>query len=198
MNKYSILIIAQVVLMLTMSSCNGCKSRQTTSDTIEVVGLDTHPGIVEMHGRVGDGTSMNELEVITPKGDTVIVSIAEEMIKGDVKAGDDVEVIYYANQDENLASIVVNLTALRHLWTTIRNGQRQSFELNKDGVAISYDMGVDYAHWHVKDGNLILQDSKPIGSERAQRSDTFEIMSLTTSQLVLMKQQEELVFEMEN
>ena len=184
--------------MLAMYSCNGCSGKDTTSDTINVVGLDTLPGIVEMQGRVGDGTSMNELEVITPKGDTVIVSIAEEMIKGDVKAGDEVDVIYYINQDENLASTVVNMTALRHLWTASRNGQRQSIELDKDGVAVSYDMGVDYAHWLVKDGNLILQDSKPIGSEKTQRSDTFEIMSLTSSQLVLMKHHEELVFEMEN
>lgn len=198
MKHIFILVIAHIALLFTISSCNSCSNDGSTSDTINIVAVDSLPRIVELEGTIGDGTSMNELEIIGKNGDTVVVSVPHELIKGDVKAGDIVNVVYYVNKDENLASIVINKSALMHLWSATVSGHKQSLELDAEEVAISYDMPVDYSHWELKDGLLLLEATRPLGSEKPQHVDTFEIMSLTESNLVLMRNHEEIIFDLEN
>ena len=198
MKKIIPFIVAQITMLLALSSCNGCSGNGSPADSLNIITLDSLPRIVELEGIIGDGTSMNELEIISANGDTTIVSVPNEMVKGDVKAGDLVNVIYFVNHDENLASTAINITAICHLWTTTKNGTKQSIELDGKGVAISYNTAIEYDHWQLKDGFLVLQASKPLGSEKPQQADTFEIMSLTSTQLVLMKNHVETVFELEN
>lgn len=189
-------ILFSVLSLLT--SCNGCTGNNN-NDSITIVSRDSLPSIVEAEGIVGDGTSMNELELLLPNGDTVYINTPEEMIMGGAAAGDKVSVVYFVNQDENLASVAVNMSALQHLWTNkASNGKSQSLELNSEGVAVSYNMNTEYCNWSLKDGLLLLRASKPIASEKPEIVDTFQIMNLSEDELVLMQDNKEIVYELEN
>lgn len=180
---------------LPFVSCN--ETKKTTDeevDTInvevppvEIIPLDSIPGIYEMRGTVGDGTSMNVMEFINEKGDTLYINVNGQAVMGGVEVGDEVEMIFNIAKDENVASVAVNLTALQHVWSQKgTSGRRQSLELDEGGRASTYNMAVDYDSWEVKEGLLLLHSPRKLGEEKPAVVDTFEIMQLTTDSLVLM------------
>lgn len=184
MKKYHLLLVALVALVLF--SCDD-KKKEKPVLPIEIKGLDAIPGIYEAHGTIGDGTSMNVMEFINDDNDTLYITINGQAVMGGVNVGDEVEVIYNVMEEDNVASVAVNLTALQHMWSQRgSDGHEQSLELNPKGRATTYDMSVDYDSWEVKDGLLLLHAPKTLGNERPAVVDSFEIMRLTSDSLVLM------------
>ncbi|MBQ7157613.1 MAG: hypothetical protein IJR86_07485 [Bacteroidaceae bacterium] len=195
-NIISFLTLSVAVGM--MCACNG-GGQNGDNDSINIVGLDSLPQIVEMEGIVGDGSSMNQLELIAPNGDTVYVSTPGEMVMGGVRAGDKMSVVYFVNKDENLANVAVNLSALQHVWTQKGiDGHKQSLELDANGVAVTYDMNVEYNAWELKNGCLLLHSPKNVASEKGNIVDTFHIMKLTDEELVLIHGNLETIFTLDN
>lgn len=190
MKKLSLTVLALAALMFF--SCEEKKKEQdkttpTTPPKVKVVALDEIPGIVEAHGTVGDGTSMNVLEFVNDDGDTLYISKGAQSVMGGVMAGDELEVIYNVTKEDVVASVAVNLTALQHLWSQRgADGREQSLELNSGGRATTYNMLVEYESWEVKDGLLLLRSPKKVGNESPAVVDSFEIMQLTSDSLVLM------------
>ena len=190
MKKLSLTVLALAALMFF--SCEEKKKEQdkttpTTPPKVKVVALDEIPGIVEAHGTVGDGTSMNVLEFVNDDGDTLYISKGAQSVMGGVVAGDELEVIYNVTKEDVVASVAVNLTALQHLWSQRgADGREQSLELNSGGRATTYNMLVEYESWEVKDGLLLLRSPKKVGNESPAVVDSFEIMQLTSDSLVLM------------
>ena len=190
MKKLSLTVLALAALMFF--SCEEKKKEQdktapTTPPKVKVVALDEIPGIVEAHGTVGDGTSMNVLEFVNDDGDTLYISKGAQSVMGGVVAGDELEVIYNVTKEDVVASVAVNLTALQHLWSQRGgDGREQSLELNSGGRATTYNMLVEYESWEVKDGLLLLRSPKKVGNESPAVVDSFEIMQLTSDSLVLM------------
>lgn len=185
MKKANCIILA--LILTTLFSCDGNKPEGGAMQEVNVIPLDSIPGIYEMHGTIGSGTSMNVLECINDDGDTIYININAQAITGGLHIGDEIEIIYNVSEDANLASVAVNLTALQHLWTQRgSDGRRQSLELDSEGRATTYDMAVDYDAWEVKDGLLLLRSPKKPGEEKPAVVDTFEIMQLTSDSLVLM------------
>ena len=167
-------------------SCDGKKANEKELE-VEIKPLDEIPGIYEMRGTIGDGSSMNVLECISEDGDTIYIDINAQEITGGLHIGDEIDIIYNVTKDENVASVAVNLTSLQHLWTQRgSDGRRQSLELDSKGRATTYDMTVDYDSWEVKDGLLLLHSPNKPGEEKPAAVDTFEIMQLTPDSLVLM------------
>lgn len=184
MRKINYIILALVATAL--SACDW-KKEEVNVPAIEIKPLDEIPGIYEMHGTIGSGTSMNVLECINDDGDTIYININAQAITGGLQVGDEIEIIYNVSEDANVASVAVNLSALQHLWTQRgSDGRRQSLELDSKGRATTYDMTVDYDSWEVKDGLLLLHSPKKPGDEKPAVVDTFEIMQLTPDSLVLM------------
>ena len=168
-------------------SCDGKKTDVDTAPEVDIIPLDEIPGIYEMHGTIGSGTSMNVLECVSDDGDTIYIDINAQEITGGLNVGDEIEIIYNVSKEENVASVAVNLTALQHLWTQRgSDGRRQSLELDSRGRATTYDMAVEYNSWEVKDGLLLLRSPMKPGEEKPAAVDTFEIMRLTPDSLVLM------------
>ncbi len=199
MKKKCLFCVLLSSVLVFLSSCNGCSGNGNPDESIHIIGIDSLPSIVEVEGIVGDGTSMNNLELIIPDGDTVNISTPDEMIMGGANAGDRVSVVYFVNKDENLASVAINMSALEHLWTSkSEDGKSKSIELNKKGVAVSYNMNTEYCNWSLKNGLLLLHASKPVASEKPEVVDTFQIMNLSDSELVLMHDNKEIVYELEN
>ncbi len=189
-------IIASVLVAFALASCDSKKEKEPV---INIVPVDALPGIVEAHGTIGEGTSMNVLEFIDDDGDTVYINMNSQAIMGGEKAGDEVQVVYNVTSEENVASIAVNLTSLQHLWTQQgADGREQSLEINSNGRAATYDMSIDYESWEIMDGLLLLRSPKKLGDETPAVVDTFQIMELTEDNLVLMNGILTTEFEREN
>lgn len=170
------------IAAIIFASCNGKKE-----PVVNIVPVDELPSIIEAHGTIGEGTSMNMLEFINDDGDTVYINMSSQSIMGGEAAGDEIQVVYNTKADENIASIAVNLTSLQHLWAQIgSDGTEQSLELNSGGRASTYDMSIDYDSWEIRDGLLLLHSPKKLGDESPAIIDTFQIMELTDDNLVLM------------
>lgn len=184
MKKIDCIILSLVAVIFI--ACDGKKTDGTISD-IDIQPLNEIPGIHEVHGIIGSGTSMNVLECISEDGDTIYIEISSQAIMGGLHVGDEIEIIYNSSKEDNVASVAVNLTALQHLWMQQgSDGRKQGLELDSKGRATTYDMNIDYDSWEVKDGLLLLHSPKKPGEEKPAVVDTFEIMQLTTDSLVLM------------
>lgn len=168
-----------------LAACDGKKQGEVPE--VEILPLDSIPGIYEARGRIGEGTSMNMLEFISDDGDTIYVTMNDQMVRGGMRVGDEIEIIYNVAKDDNRGAVAVNLTALQHVWVQKgADGKEQSLEIDPNGSAATYDMAVSYDAWEVKDGLLLLHSPKKIGDESPALVDTFEIMQLTADSLVLM------------
>lgn len=176
-----------MMLALLTASCADKKKESVQPSQVEIIPLDSIPGIFEAHGTVGDGTSMNVMEFVNDDGDTLYINVNGQAVMGGVNVGDEVEMVYNVTSDENVASVAVNLTALQHLWSqTGSDGQQQTLELDAGGRANTYNMSVNYDSWEVHDGLLLLHAPRKVGDETPVAADTFEIMQLTSDSLVLM------------
>ena len=185
MRKFWLVMTGAVLLGLL--SCEEKKKNGPTDPAVEIVPVKEMPSIVEAHGTIGDGSSMNVIEFINDDGDTLYISKNGQSVMGGVVAGDEVEVIYNVADDDIFASVAVNLTSLQHIWTQRgADGREQSLELDAKGSATPYNMGVEYDAWEVKDGLLLLHSPKKLGDESPAVVDSFEIMQLTSDSLVLM------------
>lgn len=179
-------------------SCDGNK-KDKAEPPVKIIELDELPGIVDVHGVIGSGTSMNVMELVSDDGDTTYIDMNSQAMMGGVNVGDEVQVIYNSMKNSNTAQIAINITALQHLWTQKgENGESQSLELNSKGRVSTYGMRTDYNFWEVKDGQLLLHMPRKVGSEDPEVVDTFEIMELTDESLVLMNGDLATVFEREN
>lgn len=196
MNKISIALMAFVALALF--SCEE-KKKEPQKPPVEIRVLDEIPSIVEAHGTIGEGSSMNVMEFLGDDGDTVYIRVPGQAVMGGVRVGDEVQVVYNVSDEDIFASVAVNLTSLQHLWSQRgADGREQSLELNSGGRAATYNMTIDYDSWEVQAGQLLLHVPKRIGDEAPAVVDTFEIMQLTSDSLVLMNSEFMTEFERYN
>lgn len=107
------------VIMMLLSGCIGESKKK--QEVVKVQPVMEIPDIVEAIGKIGDGTSMNVLELVDDNGDTLLINMPVSTITGGVESGDIIDVIYTASSGGDMtASVAVNLTALQHLWTQSR------------------------------------------------------------------------------
>lgn len=187
MRKTRLWLTVCAAAMLALVACVDKKSPAAEEPEVQVVPLDSIPGIFEAHGIIGDGTSMNVMEFINDDGDTLYVDVNGQTVVGGLHVGDEVELIYTVTKEENYASVAVNLTALQHTWSQRgADGHEQSLELDAHGRATTFDMAIDYDSWLVRNGQLLLHSPRKLANETPAVVDTFEIMRLTPDSLVLM------------
>ncbi len=187
-------------LLLSVACENTGTQQQEEADTLVVMPVTEVAQMTEVRGTVGDGSSMNMLELVTADYDTLDIEIANSLVAGSIAAGNDIDVIYSNVEGTLVSSIAINLTALQHLWTQ-RNaqGNLQSLEINAEGQAATYNMaGLDYDHWTLKDGQLLLHAPQKAGVESSGYTDTFDILMLTADTLVLGASDSQTIFWREN
>lgn len=184
---FSTLTALLLALPPLLYSCNGGKKKPAEEPPVTIVPVEEVPKIVEVHGTVGDGSTMNVLQLILPSDDTLDITVSNQMVMGGMIVGNDIDVVYSLIDEEPVAQLAVNTTALQHLWSQqAADGHLQSLELNSRGRATTYNMAIDYEGWDVQDGFLLLRSPKLPGTERPADVDTFQIMLLTEDSLVLM------------
>lgn len=174
--------------ILILTGCKGGNSKVEEEEQPNIQSFDTLPDdFINAIGTVGDGTSMNTLELILDEGDTVLVDCPVNDILGGATVGDRLAVTYSTKDEYYTMLTCVNMTSLQHLWTQKgADGTEQSLEINDNGRATTYDMNVEYNGWSLKDGQLLLYSPKQRASEQGAVADTFDIMELTDEHLVLM------------
>lgn len=181
---YIIAILAVVCISCEIGSRNTVeKEGEDSLGTVETTTMDETR---EVRGQVGDGTSMNVLELVTEQMDTLNIEIPGALVAGGLSVGDEVDVIYTKEYGSLTSSIAINLTALQHLWTQRSSQGTQSIELSKNGVAATYNMpNIDYVRWSILNGQLLLHAPQKAGVESSGYTDTFDILMLTDDTLVL-------------
>ena len=183
-------IVLMAAAVLTISSCGGGKSQQqaevadyTESTAVMSVNRDSM-----VYGLCGDGSAMNTLQLITDLGDTLIVSIAEANEKGQCfggfQSGDRIAVMM---NDENVASIVINQTALLGDWGTpnpIDGSSEMGIRIKEGGIAESIDQpSLIYRSWRLFNGKLELVAIREGGLEEEEIT-LYDFVSLGPDSLV--------------
>ena len=185
-NHKSYIYIICIALLSCLAACKG-KQPQQAKAPAKVVTVEKIPDFVETRGIIGDGSSMNLLQLIEFDGDTLDIIAANQMIMGGLIVGNEVDVIYSLIDGNLVAQTAVNLTALQHLWSQhVGGGETKSLEIDSNGRAPTYNMSIEYDHWAVRDGVLLLSSPRKVGDEKPADVDTFQIMMLTEDSLVLM------------
>lgn len=178
MRKYSnmrvlLRFVAVYIIVIFMVGCNGKQPRPTalkdTAALDSVVQLDS-----TIYGRCGDGTAMHTLELITDKGDTLILYVNLDSVpnvKGGMTVGDRMAVILAESAEgEKNPREVLNLTTLLGKWSALD----RSFEIKEGGVVVSEQIEPKpYTEWKIFNGQLILS------------SDTFSVFKLQPDSLFL-------------
>lgn len=165
--------IAIVALVFLAAGC-GDKKKNVGNDSAENI-QDNAPADTTFYGRCGDGTSMNSLQLITDKGDTLEFTMQGadtcSNVQGGLLAGDRLAVVGCKTADgEMFAQTVINLTSLMGKWTSID----RSFTIEEGGVVEGDNQEKDtYMDWKIFNGKLILS------------SDTFSVYSLGPDSLML-------------
>jgi len=170
-------LFLMAVMFAAASMFVGCNDKKSASsdemqdslvmDSIEVVDST-------VYGRCGDGSAMHTLELITDKGDTMLLNVNLDSVpnvKGGMAVGDRMAVILEKDEDgEDQAKTVLNLTTLLGKWSALD----KSFEIQEGGVVISEHVERNpYTEWKICNGKLVLS------------SDTFDIYELWTDSLML-------------
>ena len=189
--KQSSHLYIYIMCMMICFLC-GCKGKQkpesdTTVTKTKPTPVEVTPKSVETRGIIGEGSSMNLMQLIEYDGDTLDIVTANQMVMGGLIVGDAVDVVYSLIGDNLVAQTAVNLTALQHLWSQhVGGGEKKSLEIDDKGLATTYNMSIQYDRWAVRNGLLMLSTPKKVGDEKPANVDTFQIMMLTEDSLVLM------------
>ncbi len=172
MKKFISLAIVIVALIVAVS-CNNNKNKANVVGQSKTEILSENDTTI--YGRCGEGTSMNMLQLITDKGDTLMFTMQNEdtttNVQGGLLAGDRLAVLSYkVNDGENFAHTVINLTTLQGKWSDIN----RTFVIQEGGIVeCSNQEPKPYVDWKILNGKLILT------------SDTFSIYQLGPDSLLL-------------
>ena len=130
------MILAFAVSAIFVAACNGTKDKRAGGPEF-ITGAEEVEDTT-IYGRCGEGTAMHTLELVTDKGDTLVLAVdtedGEDVVRGGLLAGDRLAVTAFRNADgEDVASRVLNLTTLLGTWTSID----RRFELQEGGAVVS-------------------------------------------------------------
>lgn len=197
--KQQIFLLSAIVLL----GCTDSPKQTETSQPADSLSVDTvqpepaEPAHKHVKGTVGDGTSMNVIEIVDAEnGDTLYVTTPAQMIVGGVRAGEELDIVYTEGEEDYIGLVSVNLTALTKVWNRQNEfGVKQSMELRPDGTVNTWNMGsAAYDSWKLEGGKLLLQSSAALAKEAGEHTDTLQILSLKKDELVLSLHDQEVIY----
>lgn len=182
----SIKIIYALLVAIILAACSG-KGEEKIQELITDLKLPVKADIV---GAIGEGTSMNVLELVDANGDTMTLETDNGRFFGDKDVGDSVIVSYLTIDGELISSTVVNMKNLIHTWAMEpEEGTKTKYmEIDPKGfVHIFVDKieNLKYEKWVMNDGMLILLP--PEDSLKTVQPDTMEILSLNADTMKVRK-----------
>ena len=190
----------QLLLVFPLAFLVGCtgSTQQTQEQASAEDSLSEiiEHGPKEIRGTAGDGTSMNVIEIVATNGDTLYITTPAQMVSGGIEAGDEVDIIYNDNGDENTGVVAINISTLTKVWNHINTlGAKQSIELCSNGDVNTWNMPAPaYDSWKLEGGKLLMHSPAVLAKEVGEHTDTFDILSLRKNELVLSLHNHEIIY----
>lgn len=139
-----------------------------------------------LYGKLGEGTGMSCIEIITNQGDTLTLNKINEnngeagIILGGTEHYNDPLTITTDTQKENILTLV-NLRTLTQKWHTVPDSI--TIELKNQGKLSAQWRGRNYQRWKMCNAHLLMENDN-----RDKTCDTFEIRELSHDSLILAHQ----------
>lgn len=190
----------QLLLVFPLAFLAGCtggtQQTQEQASAEDSLSEIIEHGPKEIRGTAGDGTSMNVIEVVATNGDTLYITTPAQMVSGGIEAGDEVDIIYNDNGDENTGVVAINISSLTKVWNHINTlGAKQSIELCSNGDVNTWNMPAPaYDSWKLEGGKLLMHSPAVLAKEVGEHTDTFDILSLRKNELVLSLHNHEIIY----
>lgn len=156
---------------MALAVCFSCNNgKQQPAETVDTLGVEVHDSAV--YGKIGEGTMMHTLEIVSDDGDLLTMEIDEynnSEILGGMMAGDRVTATFIKGEDGCILQKGINLTTLLGRWTSLD----RNFTINEDGTIESNVQAESrpYTHWNMVNARLVLN------------ADTFDVVNLTADSL---------------
>ena len=190
----------QLLLVFPLAFLAGCtggtQQAQEQASAEDSLSEIIEHGPKEIRGTAGDGTSMNVIEIVATNGDTLYITTPAQMVSGGIEAGDEVDIIYNDNGDENTGVVAINISTLTKVWNHINTlGAKQSIELCSNGDVNTWNMPAPaYDSWKLEGGKLLMHSPAVLAKEVGEHTDTFDILSLKKDELVLSLHNHEIIY----
>lgn len=188
-------VIFIVVIISLMAACSSKPKVQSETEVEQVV----VPSDKVVEGTIlAEGTSMNNLVLLTASGDTLSFSTVEcrdaGLLIGTVEGGAIAQVTYTEIADEEntipTAKSVVVISDLIGSWmepNPIEQHSYQGIKIEENGVASSVNMNtITYTGWSINKGRLVLNSESEGSGSPIECSDTFNIAKIDKDSLVLV------------
>lgn len=183
--KYTILSALLFTAGICFTSCKDKKEKaesvQSTTTSTEILVPDT-----ALYGKLGEGTGMSCIEIITDEGDTLTLNKTNEttgdagvLLGGTEHYDDPLTVTTDATQESILT--LVNLRTLTRKWQN--PASQNTLKLENNGKASATCNGKTYNRWKMWNAHLLLDT--PTEKTGEQECDTFEIRELNQDSLVI-------------
>lgn len=138
-----------------------------------------------LYGKLGEGTGMSCIEIITDQGDTLTLNKINEangtagIILGGTEHYNDPLTVTTDAQKESILTLV-NLRTLTKKWHTIPDSV--TLELADKGKLSCQWADRNYSHWKMCNTHLLMESENP-----SRTCDTFEIRELNHDSLILAR-----------
>ena len=183
--KYTILSALLFAAGIYFTSCNGKKEKadavQSSTTSTDALIPDT-----ALYGKLGEGTGMSCIEIITDEGDTLTLNKTNEttgeagiLLGGTEHYDDPLTITTDANKERILT--LVNLRTLTGKWQD--SSSKNTLKLENNGKASAICNGKTYNRWRMWNAHLLLDT--PTEKTGEQECDTFEIRELNQDSLVI-------------
>ena len=183
--KYTILS----ALLFTAGICfTSCKDKKEKAESVQSTTTSTEALVPDtaLYGKLGEGTGMSCIEIITDQGDTLTLNKINEttgdagVLFGGTEHYDDPLTITTDATQESILTLV-NLRTLTRKW---QNPASQStLKLESNGKVSATCNGKTYNQWRMWNAHLLLENTT--GKADKQECDTFEIQELNQDSLVI-------------
>lgn len=184
-----------VMILLVIVACSNKPKAQSETEVEQVV----IPSDKIVEGTIlAEGTSMNNLILLTASGDTLSFSTVEcrdaGLLIGNIEGGAIAQVAYTEVADEEntipTAKSVVVISDLIGSWVEpnpIEQHSYQGIKIEENGVASSINMStLTYTGWSINKGRLVLNSESEGSGDPIECADTFNIAKINKDSLVLV------------
>lgn len=184
-----------VMILLVIVACSNKPKAQSETEVEQVV----IPSDKIVEGTIlAEGTSMNNLILLTASGDTLSFSTVEcrdaGLLIGNIEGGAIAQVAYTEVADEEntipTAKSVVVISDLIGSWvepSPIEQHSYQGIKIEENGVASSINMStLTYTGWSINKGRLVLNSESEGSGDPIECADTFNITKINKDSLVLV------------
>ena len=169
--KKILICISIATMLVTMIGCGG-KSQQVPFDNGDSLAIANADPTV--YGVCGVGTTMNELQLITDTGDTLMLDLSaakdDEKLFGGLQVGDRMAVV--PNADKTAAEIAINQSTLLGNWVMpnpLDGSDEVGIRIKGGGIAESIDQStIIYRTWRLVRGQLEVVMVRDDGSEEEE------------------------------